>query len=135
MKERMRDLNDEKQRLTDNSTSSDLHEKLVLHPRMHELYLQKIAQLDALLSGNAAQAIEARELVRSMITKVNVSAPSNTEDYSAELYTDLVAIFNACGFDAAVPPEGPERPLGSSLPRDQLSVVAGARFELTTFRL
>lgn len=37
--------------------------RLVLHPRLHELYMRKIEQLDALLSGGGDHAIEARTIL------------------------------------------------------------------------
>ena len=102
---------------------------------MQELYLRKIGQLDALLSGEDDHAIEARDIIRSMITKVTVVRSSGSGEYGAELHGDLADILEACSLATTHAEEEKVRRLDISLPRSQLSVVAGARFELTTFRL
>jgi hypothetical protein len=69
--------------------------RLMFHPRMRELYVRKIGQLDALLSGEGDHTIKAMELIRSKIAKVTVLRRSPFGQYSAEFYGDLAAILDA----------------------------------------
>ena len=59
---------------------------------------------------------------------------SSTSGCDAVLYGDLAVIMGGYARDARPDLKG-SRPTGEIPPMSQLSVVAGARFELTTFRL
>ncbi len=49
MQDRMSALVAEKSRLQETAASAELAEKVVLHPRMHELYVRKVRELEAML--------------------------------------------------------------------------------------
>ncbi|MEP7172439.1 MAG: recombinase family protein [Aestuariivirga sp.] len=135
MKGRMDALVAEKARLLERASSGELAEKLVLHPRMHELYARKVRELDTLFQLGGVVGRTAMETIRSLITKVTVG-PSNASDgYDAVLHGDLAVILRACDEAGRSAGLRGSRPPGEIPPEGQLSMVAGARFELTTFRL
>ncbi len=134
MKGRMEALMAEKARLLERASSGELAEKVVLHPRMHELYVRKVRKLESLFQKGGAVGQAAMETIRSLITKVTVGPINANNGYDAVLHGDLAAILGACD-QAKGPDLRGSRPPGESSPGSQLSVVAGARFELTTFRL
>ena len=134
MKDRMSALAAEKSRLQDLASSAEFAEKIVLHPRMHELYMRKVSELEAMLERDGEDSLNARELIRSLITKITISPSTSEKGYEAVLHGDLAAILGACA-EVSVVPEGGSQLPGVFPPGSQLSVVAGARFELTTFRL
>ncbi len=101
---------------------------LVGHPRIAEAYRRKVEALEAVLDG--PDGFEARELIRSMIERVTLSRRSESQGLDAELSGDLAAILAAC--EAAR--DNKKLPRSGDL-GSQTIVVAGARFELTTFRL
>jgi hypothetical protein len=70
-----------------------------------------------------------------MITKVTVSTKQGSSEFDAVLHGDLAAILNVCGIVKSDKASSEKRLSDNHLPESQLSVVAGARFELTTFRL
>ena len=72
---------------------------------------------------------EAMNLIRTMIDHVELRPGSDSRTLEAILHGDLAAILSVS--EAAKN----ENALGRRAAGRQLSVVAGARFELTTFRL
>ena len=82
--------------------------------------------------GAVGQA--AMETIRGLITKVTIGPVNPDGDYDAVLHGDLAVILGACDQARGEDLRG-SRPPGDISPGSQLSVVAGARFELTTFRL
>lgn len=101
---------------------------------MHELCLRKVLELSALPSGEEHESLQVRDIIRSKITKVTISQGQTTDDHNAVMYGDLATILNACVQVRLSKSEGSQLP-DRNLPGSQLSMVAGARFELTTFRL
>jgi site-specific DNA recombinase len=130
MKVRLAELMTDKAVLTAQLEPATNIEQVAIHPRLHELYSRKVQNLERLLANENAEA--ARELVRSMIEKVTIAPDPN--GYTAVLHGDLANILAISQASAeTVTPKGklPDTQMSGS----QLSVVAGARFELTTFRL
>ena len=132
MKDRLAVLTSEKAALSAHITGEDHQDKVVIHPRLHELYKRKIAALQDMLEGENADA--ARDMIRSMIEKVMIAPASNPSGYVAELYGELAAIL-AVSQETGEQKSPKSQLPGIGIPGSQLSVVAGARFELTTFRL
>ena len=134
MKARMDALVAEKTRLLQSAQSGELAEKVVLQPRMYELYARKVRDLESLFQQGGAVGQAAMETIRSLISKVTIGTINENNGYDAVLHGDLAVILGAC--DQAIGPDlrGSRLP-GEFSPGSQLSVVAGARFELTTFRL
>ena len=134
MKDRMDALVAEKTRLLQSAQSGELAEKVVLHPRMHELYVRKVRELETFFLQGGVVGQAAMETIRGLITKVIIGPVNPTGGYDAVLHGDLAVILGACE-QAGGPDLRGSRPPGEISPGSQLSVVAGARFELTTFRL
>ena len=134
MKYRMDALVAEKTRLLEIVSSGEQPRNLIGQPQMKELYTRKVHKLELLFQEGGEVGRAAIETMRSLITKVVVGTPSPTRDYSAVLYGDLAGILNACGQPTHSALEGSRFPADIS-PGNPLSMVAGARFELTTFRL
>jgi site-specific DNA recombinase len=135
MKGRMDALVAEKARLLEKASSGEMAEKLVLHPRMHELYARKVRELESLLQQGGVVGRAAMETIRSLITKVTVGPGNASDGYDAVLHGDLAAILGACDEAGRSAGLRGSQPPGEIPPEGQLSMVAGARFELTTFRL
>jgi site-specific DNA recombinase len=135
MKGRMDALVAEKARLLERASSGELAEKVVLHPRIHELYARKVRELETLFQQGGAVGQAAMETIRSLITKVTVGPINANNGYNAVLHGDLAAILGAC--DQARGPDLRGSQLPGGIPSgSQLSVVAGARCHLyrTTIR-
>ena len=92
-----------------------------LHPRIAELYAEKVAHLEAALADPAIR-VEAAELLRSMIDRIELYPEPKGKRLTAHLHGDLAAILAACD-DA----RANDKLLGGKAPGSQLSVVAGAR--------
>ncbi|MEJ1161450.1 recombinase family protein [Prosthecomicrobium sp. N25] len=104
---------------------------LLTHPRLADAYRRKVETLESALEG--ANAFEARELLRSMIETVTLS-PRADGRLDAVLSGDLATILALSAGARASAVDNRERPEPCGSGR-QTKVVAGARFELTTFRL
>ncbi|KRE16788.1 hypothetical protein ASE66_09245 [Bosea sp. Root483D1] len=124
MKQRLADLEEEKRLL--NARLSDAREPspVRVHPNLAEAYRRRVAELESLVDDPELRD-EAMEAIRSMIERIVVS-PRDGGGVTLELHGDLARILAVCSANAKTPPQE----TGFSL-----SVVAGARFELTTFRL
>ena len=129
MKARLKDLQAERQTLeaerADEAGSSD-DLAVLSHPSLPQIYRRKIEHLETVLDG--PERTEAMNLIRSMIDHIELR-PSRGKSLDAILHGDLAAILSVS--QAAKN----ENALGRGAAGRQLSVVAGARFELTTFRL
>ncbi len=89
---------------------------LRVHPKLPEIYRDKVARLEAALADEATKS-EAMELIRGLIDKI-VLTPAE-DGLKAELYGDLAEIL---AFSEGAKSQHPSRAEGC-----QLSVVAGAR--------
>jgi site-specific DNA recombinase len=100
-----------------------------LHPRLAELYAEKVQQLAEALNDPGIRE-EAAEVLRSLIDRIELRPGRGGRGVEAMLHGDLAQILTLC--------EGADR--SRKLPEagtsgSQLSVVAGAGFEPATFRL
>jgi site-specific DNA recombinase len=102
---------------------------LRLHPNLAELYRQKVASLEEALNAPNTRA-EASEVMRGLIETIVLTSREG-EPISAELNGDLAAILAFRNGEEGRP-KANRPPLGSD---GRFSVVAGAGFEPTTFRL
>ena len=115
---------------------------VTLHPNAAGLYAARVGELEAALSepdllAEATQTI--RSLVQQIVLTPDTDAPNSL---SVDVHGDLALILNlAAGHPATgrwrEPLEGTgnKRHPGTGVLESQLSVVAGIRFELMTFRL
>jgi site-specific DNA recombinase len=92
-----------------------------LHPRLAELYAEKVQQLEEALNDPEIRD-EAAEVLRSLIDRIKLHPGSGDHGVNATLHGDLAQILTLC--------EGADRT--GKLPKagtsgSQLSVVAGAR--------
>ena len=94
---------------------------LRIHPNIHKVYEQKVADLIDVLNDDSIKA-EAIKIIRDLVDKVVLIPAPNGDGLDAELYGDLATILDFCGSDP-----GKQKLPGSREPRSQLSVVAGAR--------
>ena len=109
--ERQRDLI--RARKTENATGT-----VRLHPRLAEVYAEKIRQLEQALNEPSIRE-EAAEMLRSLIDRVELHPQNTGQGLDAVLYGDLVEILGFCGKEENR--TSPDRePSGG-----QLSVVAG----------
>jgi site-specific DNA recombinase len=91
-----------------------------LHPRLADVYAEKVQQLEEALNEPSIRE-EAAEVFRSLVDRVELRPRDKGQGLEALLYGDLVEILGFCGKDEKR--KLPERmPSGS-----QLSVVAGTR--------
>ena len=102
---------------------------VTLHPNLAEAFRRKIENLHALLANEATKA-SAMDAIRHLIEAV-VLTPRG-EELVVELRGQLAAILQLC---AGGWPQSKEPDIAAGLDIDQVKLVAGARFELTTFRL
>ena len=129
MKERIAVLNEEKLRLKSRAiTLPETNVSVLTHPKLAEIYGRKVAQLENLLEG--PDHLAALELIRSMIQSVTLTPRPDRSGLDAILAGDLATILNIC-----LGAQEKSKLPNSKAVGSQLSVVAGARFELTTFRL
>ena len=103
-----------------------------LHPNLAELYRAKVADLRAALTGEGADRAEAFELLRGLIERVTLRPAETESGYELELTGDIARMVELGSGNKKAAPVGAavQEAFSSSV-----KVVAGARFELTTFRL
>ena len=101
-----------------------------LHPNLAEVYRTKVQNLHLAL-GDPATQTEATEIIQTLIERVVVT-PVEGKSFEFELIGDIAAMV-AMGADSKKPAPGGTGVLGPFA--SSVKVVAGARFELTTFRL
>ncbi len=132
MKARLEGLEEDKAKL---QTELDLAEQNApvysLHPNIEELYARQVQRLEEALNSECVST-QAIELIQSMLDKI-VLTPDETADnnLAIDLYGDLAQILSVCHAAEGQKDQLPD-PIGTG---SQITVVAGARFELTTFRL
>ena len=100
-----------------------------LHPRLAEVYAEKVQQLEQALNDPAIK-VEAAEVLRSLIDRIELRPRDKGQGTAATLHGDLAHILALCDNSGRKQKLPKARASGS-----QLSVVAGAGFEPTTFRL
>ncbi len=141
LNQKLHDLEAEETRLNAELTASATSVAPArLHPNAADLYRAKVADLETSLNAPEIR-LEAAEALRGLIERIVLTPdPAAPDGMAAELYGDLAEILLL-----ASDPEGARRrvrggaqtknPQGTSVPGGLLSVVAGTRFELMTFRL
>ena len=95
-----------------------------LHPRLAEVYAEKVQQLEAALNDPAIR-IEAGDVLRSLVDHIELTPSSTGLGLDAKLYGDLAQILSLCGEGDGIKKSPKTGTSGS-----QLSVVAGARNHL-----
>ena len=125
MKERMQALEARREQLDRELEAAMPAPSVRLHPKLSEVYREKIANLEEALNDESIRT-EAAEILRSLIDKIALTPDGDV--LKAELHGDLATILVFCG-------DGKKRHPGAEAPGSQLSVVAGVGFEPTTFRL
>jgi site-specific DNA recombinase len=125
IKRRLAELEREKLSLKTRESGAAERPAVLVRRNLAEAYRRRVAGLDSLLA-NPELRDEAIEAIRSMIERI-VVAPRDAGGTSLELHGDLARLRALCSANAKTPPLGET---GFSF-----SMVAGARFELTTFRL
>ena len=122
MKDRMTGLESRKQEIESHlAMAASSPSSLRLHPKLAEVYRDKVAHLEEALYEPATKT-EAMAIIRGLVDKI-VLTPFD-DGMKAELHGDLARIL-AFSDDA----EKDQLP-GSGEPGSQLSVVAGARNQL-----
>ena len=99
-----------------------------LHPNLAQVYRQKIADLSVALRARDNSA--ALEIARCLIERVTIYTYSEGKGLEVEL-TGALAAMVRLGAGMTDRPQRADQDLFSS----SVKVVAGARFELATFRL
>jgi site-specific DNA recombinase len=122
-KERLEGLESEKLRLESALAEAPLHS---IHPNLAELYRHKVARLEEELA-DPEFAAEAKSVLRSLIRMIKVMPGSKRGEVELELHGELAAILVAS--------QVKKNKVGTLASHTQVSVVAGAGFEPTTFRL
>ncbi len=125
MKQRLADLGTEKRSLAARVSETTGPAAVSVHPNLAEAYRRRVAELESLLEDPELRD-EAMEAIRSMIERIVVK-PRDGGGVELELHGDLARILALCSANEKTPPRDE---MGFSM-----SVVAGAGFEPTTFRL
>ena len=127
MKAKMTDLESRKARLTAFLDDSPEPPALRLHPRVSDLYREKIANLSAALN-QPGMKLEATQILRGLISEVRMLPdPASPGGHQIELVGELAGILALGEADMTKPPRLARA--GSD------TVVAGAGFEPAAFRL
>jgi site-specific DNA recombinase len=100
-----------------------------LHPRLAEIYAEKVQQLETSLNDSAIRE-EAAEVLRSLIDRIELSPRGDGKGVYAVLHGDLAEILAFCHES-----DGAKKLPKTGVSASQLSVVAGRGFEPLTFRL
>ncbi len=100
-----------------------------LHPRLADVYAQKVGQLERALNEPAIRT-EAAEVLRTLIDRIELRPGEKSPATAALLYGDLAQILAVCDS-----PDSKQRLPKAGTSGSLLSVVAGAGFEPATFRL
>ena len=128
LQQKLDELEARKRQLTD-TVSKTPSAAPALHPNLAEVYRQKVADLSVALKARDNRA--ALEIARSLVERVTVYTHAEGKGLEVELTGALAAMIR---FGAGMP-DRPQRPADQDLFSSSVKVVAGARFELATFRL
>ena len=100
-----------------------------LHPRLADVYAEKVQHLETSLNDPAVR-LEAADALRALIDRIELYPGGDGPGIDAVLHGDLAQILALC--QSVESKRKLPRAVGSG---SQLSVVAGVGFEPTTFRL
>jgi DNA invertase Pin-like site-specific DNA recombinase len=124
MKARLAELKHEREKLANEAHAFDPAAlDVLMHPQLAEGYRRRIERLEGLLEGSEQE--EAREIVRSMIDRVVLTPRVDGSGLDATLIGALAALLSV---SAEV--SGNKKPSAAKPSEGQLSVVAGARYDL-----
>jgi hypothetical protein len=126
--DRLADLEKQQERL-ETRLSEAPPSTVRLHPRLAEVYAEKVQRLEKALNDPGIRA-EAAEVLRSLIDRIELRPGGDGRGIAAALHGDLAQILALCD-DSGRKQKLPKAEASGS----QLSVVAGVGFEPTTFRL
>ena len=127
MKEKMAGLEEERQRLTSLLASNPEPPALRLHPRISDLYMQKITALSEALNVPELRP-QATEILRGLISEVRMMPDATVPGgHHIELVGDLAGILGLAEGQMTKPARG------AGFKSD--TMVAGTGFEPVTFRL
>jgi site-specific DNA recombinase len=93
-----------------------------LHPRLAEIYAEKVQQLETSLNASAIRE-EAAEVLRSLIDRIELSPRGDGKGVYAVLHGDLAEILAFCHES-----DGAKKLPKTGVSASQLSVVAGTGF-------
>jgi len=125
MTDRMRELEAREDVLND-QLSQEPADTPDIHPNISEIYRHKVERLAEVLNQPENRA-EAAEAIRGLIEKITLSPGPQRGQIDATLQGDLATILEWTAQKTNTP--------GTKFSGVSVSVDAGARFELTTFRL
>lgn len=127
MKAKMAELEARQSAIREELSQLGDEEPLRLHPKLSAIYCRKVADLTTALNADAATRHEAVALLRSLIETLCLT-PDGGGGLRIELVGELGSIMSLSETRAR---EG----LTDRTQSRSVTLVAGARFELTTFRL
>ena len=109
-----------------------------VHPAMASRYHAEVNALIHTLQDG--QGSEAREHVRGLIEKIILTPKLGEDELQIDLYGDLAGILKIATEDQSMKARNEKRPVdgiakSNAIYRPSVQLVAGARFELTTFGL
>ncbi len=131
MKAKMAELEARQSAIRDELSLLGEEEPLRLHPNLSALYRRKVADLTQALNADEATRHEAVELLRSLIETICLT-PDGEGGLRIELVGELGSIMSLSDSGSDL---GNKKPRSEGNGAHSLTMVAGARFELTTFRL
>ena len=129
LSDRLSSLEREKESLTAPLVAAGPAPVLRIHPRLADVYAEKVAKLEVALNDPLIRD-EAGDLIRSLISEITLRPREDECGVDAVLHGDLATILAFC--DAG---KHKSKLPGARAPGSSLSVVAGIGFEPMTFRL
>ena len=122
MKDRMGSLEVRKTEITKVLGAAPSADPLRIHPNLSRIYWDRVARLEDALNSEETR-VEAGEVIRTLIDRIVLTPRKG--GLAAELHGELASILALCH------EADPKRKLpGTEVPGSQLSVVAGAGFDL-----
>ena len=125
VRDELKDLEARKRDLERTLTANHDERAVEIHPNMAELYRKKVTELQALLADETARP-QAMDLIRSMIDHIEIKGGTERGRPDVILVGALAQILAFTQQNKTVASNGSD---------GRVLMVAGARFELATFRL
>ena len=105
----------------------------ILHPNLAELYRRQVKNLHEALNAQDSRT-EAAEILRGIIERINVT-PLGRGSFEIDLTGDIVNMIEFAESGTQTEKTASKEAAIPDVYRSSVKVVAGVRFELTTFRL
>ena len=139
VKERMIELDQQRQQLERRLSASPAPDPILIHPSMAVTYRERVAALIAGL-GRSAEMPTAKEALRALVDRIVLILAKESTGVEIELEGDLAALLCLATGSAAVTGTRQSARCGESRLEGvdiigELVLVAGVGFEPTTFRL